>query len=107
MVEAAGGTPVLARAGEPSHRLTWEEVDLESIDVTVFSPCGFDLDETVDQADAFLGRPVLSGLGRIIAVDANAYFSRPGPRVIDGVELLAELLHPERPGTLPEGACNL
>jgi iron complex transport system substrate-binding protein len=107
MVEAAGGAPVLASAGEPSHRVSWEEVESESIDVTVFSPCGFDLDGAVDQADAFLGRPERPDLGRIVAVDANAYFSRPGPRVIDGVELLAELLHPERPGTLPEGAYEL
>jgi iron complex transport system substrate-binding protein len=103
MVEAAGGEPVLATAGEPSHRLTWEEIDAEAIDITVFSPCGFDLDGAVAQASALLVRPDLSSLGRIVAVDANAYFSRPGPRVIDGVELLAELLHPEHPDTLSLG----
>jgi len=107
MVEAAGGAPVLASAGQPSRRVSWEEIGSETIDLTVFSPCGFDLDGAVDQADAFLGRPERPGLGRIVAVDANAYFSRPGPRVIDGVELLAELLHPERPGTLPQGAYEL
>ena len=70
----------------------------------MFSPCGFDLAGAVGQAGAFLGRPEVPGLGRIVAVDANAYFSRPGPRVVDGVELLAELLHPERPGVTPAGA---
>ena len=104
MVEAAGGEPVLAAARERSRRLTWEEIAAEEIDLTVFSPCGFDLAGAVDQAAAFLGRPEVSGLGRIVAVDANAYFSRPGPRVVDGVELLAELLHPERPGLTPAGA---
>ena len=64
------------------------------IDVTVFSPCGFDLPGAVSQAASFLERPDLPDLGRIIAVDANAYFSRPGPRVVDGVELLARLLDP-------------
>ena len=104
MVEAAGGEPVLATARERSRRLTWEEIAAEEIDVTVFSPCGFDLDGAVEQAAAFLGRPEAPGLGRIVAVDANAYFSRPGPRVVDGVEMLAELFHPERPRVVPAGA---
>jgi iron complex transport system substrate-binding protein len=56
-------------------------------------PCGFDLAGAVAQAPALLGRPEVEGLGPIIAVDANAYFSRPGPRVVEGVELLEELLH--------------
>jgi iron complex transport system substrate-binding protein len=103
MVEAAGGVPVLATAGEPSRRLTWDEIDAETIDVTVFSPCGYDLEGSVSQAGAFLGRSDLPHLGRIVAVDANAFFSRPGPRVVDGVELLAELLHPRRPGSSPVG----
>jgi iron complex transport system substrate-binding protein len=104
MIEAAGGEPVLAAARVPSRRLTWEEIGAESIDVTVFSPCGFDLPGAVEQAGSFLGRSDLPDLGRIVAVDANAYFSRPGPRVVDGVELLAELLHPTRPGSVPPGA---
>jgi iron complex transport system substrate-binding protein len=104
MVEAAGGEPVLAAARQPSRRLTWQEIGAEEIDLTVFSPCGFDLPGAVQQAAAFLGHPEASGLGRIVAVDANAYFSRPGPRVVDGVELLAEVLHPEHPGLTPAGA---
>ncbi len=104
MVETAGGVPVLAVARESSHRLTWEEIATEAIDVTIFSPCGFDLPGAVEQAGSFLGRPEVTGLGRIVAVDANAYFSRPGPRVVDGVELLAELLHPSRPDAVPSGA---
>jgi iron complex transport system substrate-binding protein len=72
----------------------WEEIVPEPIDVTVFMPCGFDLDGAVAQASKLLSRPDAAGLGSIFAVDANAYFSRPGPRVVDGVELLADLLHP-------------
>ncbi|HEY5244980.1 MAG TPA: cobalamin-binding protein, partial [Acidimicrobiales bacterium] len=104
MVEAAGGLPVLAVPGERSRRLSWEEIDGEAIDVTVFSPCGFDLDGAVVQAASFLDRPEVPGLGRVVAVDANAHFSCPGPRVVDGVELLADLLHPDTPGVVPEGA---
>jgi iron complex transport system substrate-binding protein len=104
MIEAAGGEPVLAAARAPSRRLTWDEIGVESIDVTVFSPCGFDLAGAVAQAEAFMGRSDLPDLGRIVAVDANAYFSRPGPRVVDGVELLADLLHPAQPGSVPLGA---
>ncbi|HEY6473831.1 MAG TPA: ABC transporter substrate-binding protein [Acidimicrobiales bacterium] len=98
MVEAAGGEPVLAAVGTPSRRVAWNEIAAESIDVTIFSPCGFDLAGAVEQAASFIDRPDLPDLGRIVAVDANSYFSRPGPRVVDGVELLAELLHPTRPG---------
>jgi iron complex transport system substrate-binding protein len=104
MVEAAGGVPVLAAAGARSRRLTWEEIAAEQVDVTVFMPCGFDLDGAVAQAPALLARPEVTGLGRIFAVDANAYFSRPGPRVVDGVELLERLLHPADANSVPEGA---
>lgn len=104
MVMAAGGVPVLAEPGERSRRLTWDEIGAEEIDVTVFAPCGFDLAGAVAQAADFLDRPEAGALGRIIAVDANAFFSRPGPRVVDGVELLAELLHPEARDRVPAGA---
>jgi iron complex transport system substrate-binding protein len=92
-VEAAGGVSVLATAGARSRRLTWEEIRAEVVDITVFMPCGFDLAGAVAQAPALLARPEVEGLGRVIAVDANAYFSRPGPRVVEGVELLEGLLH--------------
>lgn len=104
MVEAAGGVPVLATPGERSRRLEWDEIAAEDIDVTVFSPCGFDLEGSVAQAATFLDRPESAALGRVVAVDANAYFSRPGPRVVDGVELLADLLHPVAGGAVPAGA---
>ena len=92
-VEAAGGVPVLAVAGARSRRLTWEEIAGADVDITVFMPCGFDLEGAVAQAPALLAHPQAAGLGRVIAVDANAYFSRPGPRVVEGVELLEKLLH--------------
>ena len=93
MVEAAGGVAVLAQAGARSHRLTWDEIRAAQVDMTVFMPCGFDLEGAVAQAAPLLARPEAGGFGGIFAVDANAHFSRPGPRVVDGVELLEGLLH--------------
>jgi iron complex transport system substrate-binding protein len=105
MVEAAGGEALLSSGGERSHRLSWEQIAGEAVDITVFMPCGFDLDGAVAQARSFVGRPEAAALGRIYAVDANAYFSRPGPRLVDGVELLGALLHPETSDeTEPAGA---
>lgn len=92
-VETAGGEPVLAQGGARSRRLTWDEIRAEHVDFTIFMPCGYDLEGAVAQGPALLAQPEAEGLGRIIAVDANAYFSRPGPRVVDGVELLERLLH--------------
>jgi iron complex transport system substrate-binding protein len=104
MVEAAGGQALLAAGGTRSRRLTWDEIAAQTIDITVFAPCGFDLGGAVDQADDFLGRPETAALGRIYAVDANAYFSRPGPRVVDGVELLELLFRSDRTSEHPLSA---
>ena len=82
-VEAAGGVPVLAVAGARSRRLTWDEIAGADVDVTIFMPCGFDLEGAVAQAVGLLSRPEAAGLGRVVAVDANAYFSTsrsPGGR---------------------------
>ena len=99
MVAAAGGTDVAGMSGEPSHRMRWADVARLEPDVVVLAPCGFDLDRTLaeivplDVSANLLGTPARQE-SRIFAVDANATFSRPGPRVADGVELLAHLLHP-------------
>ncbi len=94
MITAAGGIPVLGDTGERSRRIEWEEIHAKEVDITIFSPCGFDLDGALIQADILLSQPeAKNGLGLVYAVNANAHFSRPGPRVVDGVELLAELFH--------------
>jgi iron complex transport system substrate-binding protein len=99
MVSAAGGTDVAGMSGEPSHRMRWPDVAALEPDVVVLAPCGFDLDRTLsevvplDLSAHLLGTPARQE-SRVFAVDANAMFSRPGPRVVDGVELLAHLLHP-------------
>jgi iron complex transport system substrate-binding protein len=93
MVELAGGEEVLGRAGEASFPTTWETVRERSPELVVLAPCGFDVARTAAEASQVelpdLGCPV-------VAVDANAYYSRPAPRVADGVTQLAHLLHPER-----------
>jgi iron complex transport system substrate-binding protein len=100
MVSAAGGTDVAGMSGEPSHRMRWPDVAALEPDVVVLAPCGFDLDRTLsevvplDLSAHLLGTPARQE-SRVFAVDANAMFSRAGPRVVDGVEVLAHLLHPE------------
>ncbi len=106
MVSAAGGEPVGAAAGEHSRRLDWDEIAATDAEVVVFMPCGFGLADAIAQAAPLLERPELRAADRFFAVDANAHFSRPGPRVVDGVEILGELLHPTS-ATPPETSARL
>jgi iron complex transport system substrate-binding protein len=101
MVAAAGGRDVLGIAGQPSYTVTWDQVAAAEPDILVAMPCGYTLSETVDLAHQLLGHPILQSIpavqrGALWAVDASAYFSRPGPCVVRGVEILAAILHPER-----------
>lgn len=89
MVEIAGGDAVLANPGRDSERVTWEAVRAASPDVVLFTPCGFGLDDAVAQAAAL---PDL-GDADVWAVDADDLVVRPGPRLVDGVEVFAALLH--------------
>ena len=99
MISAAGGIDVAGTSGEPSHRMRWPDVAALEPDVVVLAPCGFDLDRTLsevvplDLSAHLLGTPARQE-SAVFAVDANAMFSRPSPRVVDGVELMAHLLHP-------------
>ena len=100
MVAIAGGVDVAGTSGEPSHRMRWLDVAGLDPDVVVLAPCGFDLDRTLGEVvtldlSAHLLGTVARRDSRVFAVDGNAYFSRPGPRLADGIELLAYLLHPE------------
>ena len=99
MLQVAGAEAVLACAGAPSVRVTWEQIAAVAPQVVVFMPCGYDLQAAVEEASRMLlGRPELAGVEAIVAVDTSAYCSRPGPRLVDGVEILAAALHP---GELP------
>jgi iron complex transport system substrate-binding protein len=92
MIELAGGRDPLGAPGADSQRITWESVATGSPEIIVVAPCGFGLEQSVQAA-----RAITPPAGaKVIAVDANAYFARPGPRIAEGVELLAHLFHPER-----------
>ena len=100
MVSAAGGMEVAGIAGEPSFRMRWSDVAGLEPDTVVLAPCGFDLDRTLTEVVTLDLSAHLLGTSarqesRVFAVDANGYFSRPGPRLVEGVELLAYLLHPD------------
>lgn len=95
MIEVAGGEPVLCRPGADSVRVTWEQIEAAGAEVVVFMPCGYDTAGAAEEGSSLLDRVELSGAEKIFAVDASGYFSRPGPRLVDGVEILAAALHPE------------
>jgi iron complex transport system substrate-binding protein len=91
MIGLAGGEDPLGRVGEDSGRITWDDVESAAPEIVVVSPCGYRLDQSVKLARS-TPRP---DDARVFAVDANAYFARPGPRVAEGIELLAHIFHPE------------
>jgi iron complex transport system substrate-binding protein len=96
LIEYAGGIDVLGLTGEHSETRSWEAVRAAAPEVVVVMPCGYDAERALEEAYDF--QDELAGLGarRVVAVDAAAYFSRPGPRLVDGLELLARILHPDR-----------
>ena len=103
MVLLAGGNPVLGEAGEKSYRVDWDRVAAAAPDVVVCAPCGYGLDRSAALAEDLLESGVLPDGVPVWAVDANASFARPGPRLVDGVEALAAILHPELFGIPAEG----
>lgn len=95
LIELAGGEDVLGLTGEHSEQSTWEAVAAARPDVVVAMPCGFDAPTAYREAEMHAEQLAKVGAGQVVAVDAAAYFSRPGPRLVDGLELLAHILHPE------------
>jgi iron complex transport system substrate-binding protein len=96
MIELAGGEDVLGLPGQPSEVASWEQVAAARPEVVVVMPCGYDAERAREEAATFAAELAGVGARRIVAVNASAYFSRPGPRLIDGLELLAQILHPQR-----------
>jgi len=96
MIAIAGGEDVAGPSGEKSPQVGWEELGGLDPDVVVSMPCGWYLEESCEQALRHADRLEAFGEARLYAVDGASTFSRPGPRLVDGVELLAHLLHPER-----------
>lgn len=98
MIELAGGLDVLGMGGEKSRVVEWTEVEAGAPEIVVSMPCGYGTGRATQETLAHGERLAAMGV-RVAAVDASAYFSRPGPRLVDGVELLAHLIHP---GLVPE-----
>jgi iron complex transport system substrate-binding protein len=95
MVDRAGGLGVLGAAGDRSFRITWDAVAAADPEIVVVAPCGYHLDGAADLAgDLVAGDTLPTGIP-VWAVDANASFARPGPRLVDGIEALAGILHPD------------
>jgi iron complex transport system substrate-binding protein len=94
MIEIAGGESIAGSSGQKSPQVEWEDLRGLDPDVIVSMPCGWYLDESCAQALRHGERLGGFGAARVYAVDGASTFSRPGPRLVDGVELLGHLLHP-------------
>jgi len=100
LVELAGGEDQLAARGKDSMRVPWERIKAAAPEVLVLAPCGYRLDAVLREAERLKQSPGWDDLPavrnhRVYAVDASSYFARPGPRVVTGMEILAEIFHPE------------
>ncbi len=103
LVKIAGGVDELGSERSESVRVSWDDVAAWAPEILIIMPCGFNLQQTMKQVWSVFGRQTSSPFfdlpavrnNRVYAVDANSYFARPGPRVVEGAELLAELIHPE------------
>ncbi|MGQ0669002.1 MAG: cobalamin-binding protein [Actinomycetota bacterium] len=109
MVEAVGGVNLLGEKEQPSRVVTWREIADATPEVVVFMPCGYYLEEAEEEAARLNDNPEFAATpaareGSVFAVDATSFFSRPGPRIVDGLEILAWAVHPEAFPEPPEGA---
>ncbi len=100
MVDCAGGTEGIGTLGQPSRKVEWEKIVEYQPEIIVLSPCGFDVKQVLDEVhvlSSYQGWDKIPAFqsSNIYAVNASAYFSRPGPRVVDGLDLLAHIIHPE------------
>jgi iron complex transport system substrate-binding protein len=107
LIEYAGGEDLLGLPGEPSEQRTWEEVKAARPEVVVVMPCGYDVERAYDEAQYYADELEELGARRIVIADAAAWFSRPGPRLVDGLEWLAHVLHPGRMPEPPGGVREL
>jgi iron complex transport system substrate-binding protein len=96
LIELAGGEDLLGMPGEHSEQRGWEEVAAAQPEVVVVMPCGYDAERALEEAYEYADELEELGARRVVAVDAAALFSRPGPRLVDGLETLAHILHPDR-----------
>ncbi len=104
LVARAGGENLFGRAGEPSPWLGWEELREADPDVLLLLPCGFGIERTHHEMGPLIARTGWAGLravraGRVYLLEGNQYFNRPGPRLVESLEILCEVLHPEHFGS--------
>jgi len=101
LVNIAGGTPVLAKEGEHSPYVSWEEIALQDPEIIVVMPCGFSIERTMKEINLLTQQPGFAALkavknNRLYIADGNQYFNRPGPRIVDSIEILAEIIRPKQ-----------
>jgi iron complex transport system substrate-binding protein len=105
VIELAGGHDVLGQKGEPSIKADWQQVVNAAPEIILLMPCGFDLRRTIKESTPLQQLPGWQELpavkaGKVFALNGNAYFSRPGPRLVNGLEILAQLIRPEEVTTV-------
>ncbi len=100
LIDMAGGINLFGEAGKHSPWMNWEDLVAAEPDIIIVSPCGFDIERTMQEMNLISDRKEYAGLkavknGKVFVADGNQYFNRPGPRVLESLEMLAEMLHPE------------
>jgi len=101
LVSIAGGTPVLAQEGKHSPYIDWDDILQQDPEIIVVMPCGFSIERTMREINLLLDRPGFASLkavknDRFYIADGNQYFNRPGPRIVDSIEILAEIIRPKQ-----------
>lgn len=100
LISMAGGTNIFGEAGKHSPWIRWEDLAMQNPDILLVSPCGFPIDRTLSEISILKNRPEWNRLraakdGHVYVADGNQFFNRPGPRVVESLEILAEILHPD------------
>ena len=100
LITYAGGKPLFSSTGKPSEILKWQDFVNSNPDIIIFMPCGFDLNRTRTEANSLTQKPEWEKLkavqnSQVYITDGNSYFNRPGPRLADSLEIVAEIIHPE------------
>jgi iron complex transport system substrate-binding protein len=101
LVSIAGGIPLLAEAGKHSPYINWDDIKSRDPDILIIMPCGFAIERTLKEIHLLLQVPGFSELkavktNRVYIADGNQYFNRPGPRIVDSIEILAEIINPKQ-----------
>jgi len=101
LVNIAGGVSIIAEQGKHSPYINWEDIRLNDPEILIVMPCGFPIERTLKEIDLLLQLPGFTELravknNRVYIADGNQYFNRPGPRIVDSIEILAEIIHPKQ-----------